>query len=523
MVSNVFNQLNSIIDNGHPILNRYLPEKSEEVVHKARAKLNEKQVKIQLYGAYNAGKSSLINLLLGEKCAAEGDKPVTDRVDSYEWNGICLLDTPGVNAPIAHEEVTMEALKSSDLIILVIRVGDHDTKDIYERLLELIQNKKQVFILLNYEGLDPNSTGEDGTAFMVNYIRQNIQKYAGDNSPDLAEQLKSYLNIIPLNVVTAYKGKTEQKNLLLDKSGYLDFERQFNDWLEKFNNETQLVEGIKNYLESQYLEPIVNELQSFLSSDSELQEKQSALSQAQRKQENMIQSMSINVKNIAINHQPTLREGLQNIASEVEVKQVIESFLLDCSKEFQAWLEGEINEQVMLEMLQSSNTDYSKSENGQSNQFFEQTLDMGVNFIKNNPEMVNEGIRNALQYAKKIAPDLMKGRGPVWMGKAAGKAAPFVNLALIGYDMYSANKEQETQNSAVKNQVYQLETLIDDISSQFVSNTREQGRAIINEVFKPLLESLETEVNGLKQNTNETERDFNQIQGLMSELHIISV
>ena len=104
-----------------------------------------------LYGAYNAGKSSLINALLGRDAAVVNDIPTTDKIDKYDWNGFYLLDTPGVNAPITHEEVTAEQLKRTNAMLFVIREGDQDAKNIYERLFDMLKKGKKIFIVLNHQ------------------------------------------------------------------------------------------------------------------------------------------------------------------------------------------------------------------------------------------------------------------------------------------------------------------------------------------------------------------------------------
>ena len=57
---------------------------------------------IMVYGIYNAGKSSIINELLGSDEAKVNDKPETAVVQEFEWNGYTLADTPGVGAPMDH-------------------------------------------------------------------------------------------------------------------------------------------------------------------------------------------------------------------------------------------------------------------------------------------------------------------------------------------------------------------------------------------------------------------------------------
>ena len=48
--------------------------------------------RIMLYGVYNAGKSTLLNALLGREEASVADKPETYKLTAYSWNGYELLD-----------------------------------------------------------------------------------------------------------------------------------------------------------------------------------------------------------------------------------------------------------------------------------------------------------------------------------------------------------------------------------------------------------------------------------------------
>ena len=66
-------------------------------------KVSQNQPEIMVYGIYNAGKSSIINELIGRDEAEVNDKPTTDRVQYFTFNGYCIADTPGVGAPIEHE------------------------------------------------------------------------------------------------------------------------------------------------------------------------------------------------------------------------------------------------------------------------------------------------------------------------------------------------------------------------------------------------------------------------------------
>ncbi|MEF1207634.1 GTPase [Photobacterium damselae] len=93
-------------------------------------RIADKTLQVMLYGSYNAGKSTLVNALLGAESAVVNDIPTTDSIDCYDWNGYHLLDTPGVNAPIEHENTTNEQIKRTSAMLFVIREGDQDAKDL---------------------------------------------------------------------------------------------------------------------------------------------------------------------------------------------------------------------------------------------------------------------------------------------------------------------------------------------------------------------------------------------------------
>ncbi len=87
------------------------------------------QVTITLLGQVKAGKSSLINALLGERRAGTDVLPLTDAVTRYELDladvpmRLVLLDTPGYGqaGPGAQQrKAAQEAARKSDLLLLVL-------------------------------------------------------------------------------------------------------------------------------------------------------------------------------------------------------------------------------------------------------------------------------------------------------------------------------------------------------------------------------------------------------------------
>src|SRR5215212_871605 len=84
---------------------------------------------VSLIGRPNAGKSTLLNRIIGTKVAIVSDKPQTTRnrilaVKTYEGGQIAFVDTPGIHRPLHRLNVRMvdaavDTLREVDVVVLV--------------------------------------------------------------------------------------------------------------------------------------------------------------------------------------------------------------------------------------------------------------------------------------------------------------------------------------------------------------------------------------------------------------------
>jgi len=89
---------------------------------------------VAVVGRPNAGKSTLVNALVGEKVAIVSDKPQTTRrrilgVARRPGSEIALVDTPGIHRPQYRLNAVMvreatESLSSADLVLLVVDAAE---------------------------------------------------------------------------------------------------------------------------------------------------------------------------------------------------------------------------------------------------------------------------------------------------------------------------------------------------------------------------------------------------------------
>lgn len=155
-------QLKEIVENNLSKINRLL-ETSDN------GRMLKEGIKTVIVGKPNAGKSSLLNVLVGEDRAIVTDIAGTTRdvlEESIQLNGISLslIDTAGIrNTDDVVEKIGVDRAKEyaskADLIIYVIDSSTKLDKSDFE-IMELLKDKKAI-VLLNKSDLSSVTTADD--------------------------------------------------------------------------------------------------------------------------------------------------------------------------------------------------------------------------------------------------------------------------------------------------------------------------------------------------------------------------
>ena len=115
---------------------------------------------VAFVGQYNAGKSTIISALTGKQDISIDADVCTDTVTAYDWQGVQLLDTPGIHAGYAdHDTLTYRTIDRADLLVFVITgelfddvIGNHFRDLAFDR-----NKAKEILLVVNKMGMDPGT------------------------------------------------------------------------------------------------------------------------------------------------------------------------------------------------------------------------------------------------------------------------------------------------------------------------------------------------------------------------------
>jgi len=189
-------------------------------------------------GEYNAGKSTFLNALLGEKVMLEGVTPTTDRITIVTYGDVkrdteegelilrreypadilrdlAFVDTPGTNAVIKrHQELTERFVPRADLVLFVTS-ADRPFTESERQFLELIRSwgKKVVVIVNKIDILDEREQQK-----VLAFVREHAAE-------TLKDTLGSDPQVFGVAARNAFRARSAGDNDALEASGVPELER----------------------------------------------------------------------------------------------------------------------------------------------------------------------------------------------------------------------------------------------------------------------------------------------------------
>ena len=198
-------------------------------------------ISVALVGQYSAGKSTIISALTGKRDIKIDADIATDQTTSYNWNGIKIVDTPGLFTERKdHDAITYDAISKADLLVfcLTSMLFDTITVENFKKLAYEKGYRWKMMILVNKMS---DEAGKDEEK-IVNYCQS------------LAEAIKPYsLDEFPICFIDAKdycEGIDENADFLIEISRFETFTNALNQFVEKRRSLARLDTPVRIVLES---------------------------------------------------------------------------------------------------------------------------------------------------------------------------------------------------------------------------------------------------------------------------------
>lgn len=508
-------------------LNRWLPaERSSELGNRLQDKATRLRPQIMVFGLYNAGKSTLLNALMGRAEAPMADRPETSVVAQYPWQGYILLDTPGIDAPIEHEDIATKQLEDSEVVLFVVAAGGTtDEAATWERLVRILVSGRRVMLIVNNKaGIQRDSRDFIG---INDNLRQHLQHAAqAYNLTDILDQVPIHW----VNAKAALRGRLENKEALVELSGILELEQALGEFLA--NSDTGII-----------FETCRKELQEAIES-AQLRLHQAsgdAQSEALAKARSQVDSERIRLESILQHHldsrcqrakskvislineahlQPA---GQGEQAMEAGASEVIEALTGDMMTALMAELPKtqrkleDIGQALAESAFDAANASFNgvprDSSDGSDTDGLSPALKEAMRKVPlgDLKTLTEQGVKKALELGKELLPTLFKGIGKKtmerWASMAGRWAGPLAQAGMAIYGIYQAFRTEKAEKAALERQVKAVEdaanTFIDDLRQAYLA----QISLVIEEVFKPIDDWMAAQRSLIAQSQQEQTQD----------------
>ena len=225
LVGEKFNKILAYFDKSLAEAN--LPELTE-IQKKLREELKvyreDGVLSVAFIGQYSSGKSTIISALTGNRDIKIDADIATDRTTAYNWNGIKIIDTPGLFTERQdHDQITYEAINKADLLVFCLTYMLFDSITV-ENFKNLAYNKGYRWKMMLVVNKMSDGAGEE-EELIANYresLAQALKPYSLDEFPVCFIDAKDYC-----------EGIDEKEDFLIEISRFQTFINALNKFVQK--------------------------------------------------------------------------------------------------------------------------------------------------------------------------------------------------------------------------------------------------------------------------------------------------
>ncbi|WP_035418109.1 GTPase [Ferrovum myxofaciens] len=190
----------------------------------------DETIKLVFAGQYSAGKSTILKALTGRADIATGAGITTQEAHVYEWDGVCVIDTPGVHTELRpdHDEISYQAISSADLLVFVVtnELFDSHLAKHFRKLA--IEKDKAHEMMLVVNKMRRCATGN--SVGMQDIIREDLRKVLAPFSP---EDMRICFIDAESFIDSQHENDSETAAMLRKKSGIEVFTKELNTFVRE--------------------------------------------------------------------------------------------------------------------------------------------------------------------------------------------------------------------------------------------------------------------------------------------------
>lgn len=208
----------------------------------------EQELRVVFAGQYSAGKSTILRVLTRREDILIGPGVTTKSVQELDWNGIKVLDTPGVHTTLFpdHDALTYEAIARADLLVFVI------TNELFDnhlaghfRSLAVDRGKGHEMILV-VNKMQRSAAGN--TSEVQDVITEDLRKVLTPYTP---EQMRLSFTDAERALESLQEDDPEIRGELWSDSGFGGFMDQLSEFVRSKDLESRFTTGL--YMAGQVL------------------------------------------------------------------------------------------------------------------------------------------------------------------------------------------------------------------------------------------------------------------------------
>lgn len=205
----------------------------------------EKPISLVFAGQYSAGKSTIIKALTGIPSVEIGEGITTQEAQSYDWNGMTVVDTPGILTMLRpdHDAISFKAIAEADILVYIV------THNLFDDLIGsdfrklIIENDKAKETILIVNKMADVGNTEEMRMIKMEDLRKVTQPYSPEELRTCFIDAKSYIE-------SDEETDEEIKDELINRSNYTGLIDTINEFVEEKEFSVRLTTSLYKLLDT---------------------------------------------------------------------------------------------------------------------------------------------------------------------------------------------------------------------------------------------------------------------------------